>query len=81
MDGLEIDRAHLVGLSMGGGIAQEVAARDPDRVASLTLIATSPAGRRVDESPLPPPEPRVAETFDNPTPEPTGRIGRQWSTT
>ncbi len=70
LDALEIDRAHLVGLSMGGGIAQEVAARHPDRVASLTLIATSPAGRRQDDAPLPPPEPRVAETFGNPPPEP-----------
>ena len=70
LDALDVDRAHLVGLSMGGGIAQEVAARHPDRVATLTLVATSPAGRRQDESPLPPPEPRVAETFGNPPPEP-----------
>ena len=70
LDALEVDRAHLVGLSMGGGIAQDVAARHPDRVASLTLIATSPAGRRADDSTLPPPEPRVAETFDRPAPEP-----------
>ena len=70
LDALEIDRAHLVGLSMGGGIAQEVAARHPDRVATLTLIATSPAGRRQDDAPLPPPESRVAETFDDPLPEP-----------
>jgi pimeloyl-ACP methyl ester carboxylesterase len=70
LDALEIDRAHLVGLSMGGVIAQAVAAHDPDRVATLTLIATSPAGRRVDQSPLPPPEPRIAETFATPVPEP-----------
>jgi pimeloyl-ACP methyl ester carboxylesterase len=70
LDALEVDRAHLVGLSMGAGIAQEVAARHPDRVATLTLIAASPAGGRMDESPLPPPEPRIAETFANPEPEP-----------
>ena len=70
LDALDVDRAHLVGLSMGGGIAQEVAARHPDRVATLTLIATSPAGRRQDDAPLPPPETRVAETFDDPLPEP-----------
>ena len=70
LDALDVDRAHLVGLSMGGGIAQELAARHPDRVATLTLIATSPAGRRQDDAPLPPPEPRVAETFDDPPPEP-----------
>ena len=70
LDALAVDRAHLVGLSMGGGIAQEVAAHHPERAASLTLVATSPAGRRQDESPLPPPEPRVAATFANPPPEP-----------
>jgi pimeloyl-ACP methyl ester carboxylesterase len=70
IDVLEINRVHLAGLSMGGGIAQEVAAHHPDRVETLTLIAASPAGRRVDESNLPPPERRVLETFDNPAPEP-----------
>jgi pimeloyl-ACP methyl ester carboxylesterase len=40
---LGLDRAHLVGISMGGGIAQEIALDHPDRVATLTLISTSPA--------------------------------------
>jgi pimeloyl-ACP methyl ester carboxylesterase len=70
LDALAVDKAHLVGLSMGGAIAQEVAARHPDRVATLTVIATSPAGRRTAGSPLPPPEARLAETFENPAPEP-----------
>lgn len=41
---LGIPRAHFVGLSMGGAIAQLAALDHPDRVASLTLISTSPAG-------------------------------------
>jgi len=36
------DRAHLVGHSLGGAVALAVAAGDPGRIASLTLIA--PAG-------------------------------------
>lgn len=41
LDALEIEKAHLVGFSMGGMIAQEVAIQYPDRVVSLTLLMTS----------------------------------------
>jgi pimeloyl-ACP methyl ester carboxylesterase len=43
LDTLKIDRAHIVGISMGGGIAQHIALRRPHRVRSLTLMSTSPA--------------------------------------
>jgi pimeloyl-ACP methyl ester carboxylesterase len=41
---LGVERAHLVGISMGGAIVQRIAVDRPERVLSITLIATSPAG-------------------------------------
>lgn len=40
LDALHIDRAHVVGSSMGGAIAQEFVVRNPERVKSLTLHGT-----------------------------------------
>ncbi len=37
---------------------------------SLTLVATTAAFERADTSPLPPPEPRIADTFEDPEPDP-----------
>lgn len=44
LDALGIERAHLVGRSMGGGIAAAAAVRHAERVATLTLVTTSPGG-------------------------------------
>jgi len=41
LDALGADGAHIVGLSMGGLIAQDILARHPDRVRSLVLADTS----------------------------------------
>jgi pimeloyl-ACP methyl ester carboxylesterase len=47
LDALDITSAHVVGVSMGGMIAQTIAARHPDRVRSLTSIMSTTGGRRV----------------------------------
>ncbi|QEL23473.1 3-oxoadipate enol-lactonase [Bosea sp. F3-2] len=41
LDALAIERVHLVGLSLGGMTAQALAGRAPERLASLTLMATA----------------------------------------
>jgi 3-oxoadipate enol-lactonase len=51
MDYLDIDRAHVVGRSMGGAVAQHMALKAPQRIISLALCASfarlDPLGRRV----------------------------------
>lgn len=41
LDHLQVPKAHLVGMSMGGVLAQLAAVTYPDRVSTLTLIATT----------------------------------------
>ena len=41
LDALSIDRAHVIGASMGGMIAQRIAISRPDRTRTLTSIASS----------------------------------------
>ena len=47
LDALEIDEAHVVGMSMGGMIAQQIAIDFPDRVRSLTSIMSTTGNPRV----------------------------------
>jgi pimeloyl-ACP methyl ester carboxylesterase len=44
LDALEVERVPVVGWSMGGFVAQRLAARSPERVAALALLATDPGG-------------------------------------
>jgi pimeloyl-ACP methyl ester carboxylesterase len=41
LDALGVHRAHVVGLSMGGALAQRIAVERPHRVCSLTLMSTT----------------------------------------
>jgi pimeloyl-ACP methyl ester carboxylesterase len=56
LQALGVESAHVIGLSMGGFIAQLVALRQPGRVRSLVLVGTSPGG--AEHVPVP------AETLD-----------------
>ncbi|PIE32105.1 MAG: hydrolase [Ilumatobacter coccineus] len=47
LDALDIDQAHIVGASMGGMIAQELAIGYPERVRSLTSIMSTTGARGV----------------------------------
>jgi pimeloyl-ACP methyl ester carboxylesterase len=65
LDALGVARAHVVGISMGAGIAQHLALAHADRVASLTLMSTSPGG-----ADLPPMSDELRARFEEPLPEP-----------
>ena len=49
MDALGVARAHVVGASMGGMIAQNLAVMAPDRVASLTSIMSTTGSRKLPQ--------------------------------
>jgi pimeloyl-ACP methyl ester carboxylesterase len=68
LDALEINRAHVVGLSMGGGIAQCLALEHRDRLRSLTLMSTSPIDPGIEG--LPGMTPELQATFATESPEP-----------
>ncbi|MFG3505022.1 alpha/beta fold hydrolase [Streptomyces sp. NPDC047821] len=75
LDGLGIDRAHLVGMSLGGMLAQLVLCDHPGRVLSATLFGTTalstapfvrPDGTRTPVEDLPGIDPRVLAEWARP---------------
>ncbi|MBO9549415.1 alpha/beta hydrolase [Pseudomonas sp.] len=52
MDGLALKTVHVVGMSMGGMIAQTLAARYPERVSTLTSIFSTTGSLRVGQPAL-----------------------------
>lgn len=65
LDGLAIERAHVVGRSMGGMIAQLVASTHPNRVRSLTSIMSSSGNPA-----LPPASTETMALMTRPAPNP-----------
>ena len=61
LDGYGLPRAHLVGMSLGGMIAQLAALKEPHRVQSLSLISTSAFDE--DDPDLPPMDPALLAHF------------------
>ncbi|MFI1304480.1 alpha/beta fold hydrolase [Streptomyces sioyaensis] len=88
LDGLGIGRAHIVGMSLGGMLAQMVLADHPDRCLSATLISTSalstnpytrPDGRTVPAGELPGIAPEVLELWSRPVEDhgPAAEVARR----
>jgi len=63
LDGLGIAKAHVMGASMGGMIAQTVAIEHPHRVLSLTSVMSQPGEPEVGQ-----PTPEAMESFFTPPP-------------
>jgi pimeloyl-ACP methyl ester carboxylesterase len=68
LDTLAVESAHVVGISMGGMIAQEMAIHHPGRVRTLTSIMST-----TGDPELPPPKPEAQIILV--TPPPTDREG------
>jgi pimeloyl-ACP methyl ester carboxylesterase len=68
LDALGIERAHLVGMSMGGALVQRIAVEHPDRVLSVAMLSTSLAGTGGPD--LPGACDELRASFTDPTPEP-----------
>ncbi|MFF8958534.1 alpha/beta fold hydrolase [Streptomyces sp. NPDC014894] len=75
LDGHGVERAHVVGMSMGGSLAQLLIADRPERLLSATLVGTSalstapyirPDGTRTPPEELPGIAPRLLEMWSRP---------------
>ncbi|WP_145415222.1 alpha/beta fold hydrolase [Paenibacillus xylanexedens] len=60
LDAYKVEQAHIVGMSMGGMLTQMIALRHPERVLTVTLLATSNFAPH-----LPPMEEKIMDFFSN----------------
>lgn len=60
LDAYRIEQAHVIGMSMGGMLTQMIALRHPERILTITLLATSNFA-----SHLPPMEEKIINFFSN----------------
>ena len=72
LDDAGIDRAHVIGSSLGGMVAQEVALRWPERTDHLVLLSTTPGG----EGAAPMPQQTVDLLAEMPEMEPEQALRR-----
>ncbi|MBU4175565.1 MAG: alpha/beta hydrolase [Actinobacteria bacterium] len=75
MDALEIERAHVLGWSMGTNIAQELVLDYPDKVNKLVLYAADPGGEQAIQ-----PSPDVVEKMTDKSGTPEEQQKRLWET-
>jgi 3-oxoadipate enol-lactonase len=68
----EVERAHMVGTSLGGMVAQELALSRPERVDRLVLVCTTPGGANA----APMPEVTTALIAEAPTLDPLVALRR-----
>ncbi|RMC37549.1 alpha/beta fold hydrolase [Paracoccus alkanivorans] len=73
LDALQVDKAHVIGFSLGGMLGLELAVNAPERVASLTAISASqnnggmlPELVEMNRNPDHPPSPELVELLPSP---------------
>lgn len=69
LDAAGVDRAHVVGMSLGGVLVQLLALDHPDRILSATAMCTTALGSGLADTSgdddLPPPDPRLLELWEH----------------